>query len=425
MSDECDLTVTSIINSLKPVNRWFDLGIQLEIKDYDLEKIQHDKGDTDSCKTQMVIHWLRNDTTASWKKLCDALKHMGETRVAQQIEKERRKKVPQILQKLEQGNANDRIITDDEAYEKQQRNFTERFQQGRRRETTHEQDEEHIQKALLKYDIEWTYVVFRTFKDNHEELEHLKERMEAMVAGGNIFKERAKNLKKKKEELCRRAQVFEEIEVYLHEDERELESQSGGLQRLGGTQRLSTGECKTKLSQCRDRLKRCMEQSKICREALRRSNFQLSDCRDKLTLCISEMRLLQKDYERCSRAVEANIPKMNEVVSNVRNTLLEKIISGAAVGGTVGAIVGTAAPVIGTAVGGAIGAVAGGAVGFVRGTVVGLFSETDERAVRLQLSRCQKELQACENTRKECLVAAEKVQKEIGELEDLTGTLFD
>ena len=449
MDDPFDytLTVKNVVNSIKPVTKWFELGLQLDIEHCELEKIRNDRRDTDPCKMEMVAHWLKNDLTATWKKLCDALETIGEARVAQQIVsdypklkeeyEEMKRKIAENLQKLEQENTNDRI--EDEEYEQRQRAWEERNEQTQEKSKvevefggTQQENEEAIRDALHKLGIEWAYDTFTKSAADRGELEHLKEKMQAQTEGGRMFKERARNLKKKKEALCNRTKEFEDIEEYLHQDENELEYHARKLQKLGWLPWLvrlpDVVECNKKISQCRDRLRVCQEQSRICKEALRRSDFQLSDCRAKIESCTSELRYLQKEYERCSRTVKANMEELKKTASTLETTIEEWAAGGAAVGAATGIVVGTAVlPVVGTVVGAATGA----AVGYFGGKAVGslLTKETEEtkeqRLVRSQLTRCEDELKACENTLRECQAMAEDVKNKIDELENLTCTLFD
>jgi len=79
------LTLTNVLNVLRPVIDWEGLGIQLEIDDHELKKIRIDRRDIDLCKREMVRWWLEHDTCSSWQKLCDALKDLQQERIANQI----------------------------------------------------------------------------------------------------------------------------------------------------------------------------------------------------------------------------------------------------------------------------------------------------------------------------------------------------
>ncbi len=58
---------------------WETLGAGLGIKPYKLQAIERNKrGDTAQCKLAMFDVWLRSDTNASWEKLIEALREMGD-----------------------------------------------------------------------------------------------------------------------------------------------------------------------------------------------------------------------------------------------------------------------------------------------------------------------------------------------------------
>ena len=432
------LILKNVVNSIETVNDWYGLGLQLDIKDCYLERIRSDRRDIEPCKREMVRHWLKNGAT--WQKLCDALEKIGERRVARQIvsdyptlktecEKKARE-IPQNLCKLEEENTNDRI--EDEKYKEWQRSWEEekKIQQKPNIrtgfESSQQENEGAIRDALRNHGIEWVYDALVKCQADREELEHLKEKVQTQTEGGRTFKERAKKLKRRKEALCSRAQEFEEMEEYLHIDERELKYRVQELQRLDWMQwfaRLSDViDCYPKLIQCRGRLRRCQEQSRISKEALRRSEFQLSDCRKKIESCISELRYLNQEYECCNRSVIGNIEEIKKAASTLETTIETLAKGAAAVGGATGAAVGTAVlPVVGTAVGGA----AGAAMAFFGVKAVGsLLMEAEERLVRSQLTRCNDELKAYEKTQRECQAMAEGIKNDIDELENLTRTIF-
>ena len=168
MDKPFDYTLISknVVNSIKPVTKWFELGLQLDIEHSELEKIRIDRRDTDPCKMEMVIHWLKNDDTKSWQKLCDALEKIGEAGVARQIVsdypklkeecEEKRREIPQNLRKLQQENTNDRI--EDEEYEQRQRSWeerNERIQQKSNSRTgfgsTQQENEEAIERLFASW----------------------------------------------------------------------------------------------------------------------------------------------------------------------------------------------------------------------------------------------------------------------------------
>ena len=65
---------------------WFDLGIQLGVKDATLKDIEvNHRGDVRRCKTEMLRVWLQSDPTNPWKTLAAALENMGKKVLAQSL----------------------------------------------------------------------------------------------------------------------------------------------------------------------------------------------------------------------------------------------------------------------------------------------------------------------------------------------------
>ena len=64
-----------ILKVLQNVTNWFLLGTYLNIEQHDLKKIQlqYSHDGIDRCKLEMVKCWRRNDPTANWQKLRQAL----------------------------------------------------------------------------------------------------------------------------------------------------------------------------------------------------------------------------------------------------------------------------------------------------------------------------------------------------------------
>ena len=66
--------------------KWYDLGLQLNISENELDKIEEKhSADLDSCKRKMFQTWLRNTPDATNTELRDALDRIGEHSVATQL----------------------------------------------------------------------------------------------------------------------------------------------------------------------------------------------------------------------------------------------------------------------------------------------------------------------------------------------------
>ena len=65
---------------------WEDIGIQLNVDDGVLAQVKADNSDSRSCLREMLRYWLRRvDPQPSWKELTDALRSLGEEKLADTI----------------------------------------------------------------------------------------------------------------------------------------------------------------------------------------------------------------------------------------------------------------------------------------------------------------------------------------------------
>ena len=79
------LDLRSLLQDLKEVTNWFQLGLQLGIEHANLIIIERNhKDDTERCKEEMLAHWLRNFSNASRRKLVSALREIGHRNLAEQ-----------------------------------------------------------------------------------------------------------------------------------------------------------------------------------------------------------------------------------------------------------------------------------------------------------------------------------------------------
>ena len=79
------LNPRNLLFELKAVTNWYQLGINLSLQTYELNKIQQDYGGNDQQTLQMLDLWLRHTPSASWLDVLNALEEMGENRVAENI----------------------------------------------------------------------------------------------------------------------------------------------------------------------------------------------------------------------------------------------------------------------------------------------------------------------------------------------------
>jgi len=68
------------------VKSWYNLGLQLDIEDEDLQTIKHDNPqDQEGCKRDMFRKWLRICPQASYRQLLQALVELGDVREADRL----------------------------------------------------------------------------------------------------------------------------------------------------------------------------------------------------------------------------------------------------------------------------------------------------------------------------------------------------
>jgi len=70
------------------VKSWYNLGLQLNIEDYDLQTIERNNPqDQEGCKRAMFRIWLNNSPQASYKQLLQALVELDDVREADHLHK--------------------------------------------------------------------------------------------------------------------------------------------------------------------------------------------------------------------------------------------------------------------------------------------------------------------------------------------------
>ena len=81
------LDLRSLLEDLKEVTNWFQLGLWLGIKHADLEIIERNhEHDNERCKEEMLAFWLKNFSNASRRKLVSALKEINYRNLAKQLQ---------------------------------------------------------------------------------------------------------------------------------------------------------------------------------------------------------------------------------------------------------------------------------------------------------------------------------------------------
>ena len=73
-------TLKELLKELSKVEKWFMLGIFLDVPVDQLEKIEssHQQRDLERCMIDMLKYWLNNNVSASWKDVVRALEQIDQ-----------------------------------------------------------------------------------------------------------------------------------------------------------------------------------------------------------------------------------------------------------------------------------------------------------------------------------------------------------
>ena len=81
-------TLQELSTELDRVERWYELGVNLDFPGHQLREIEQDSPRCSSrCKLEMLDKWLRKSENPSWEAVAKALYLMKEYAVANQIRK--------------------------------------------------------------------------------------------------------------------------------------------------------------------------------------------------------------------------------------------------------------------------------------------------------------------------------------------------
>ena len=67
-------------------SRYYELGIQLNVETNDLNGIEETNKSHYRKLIDMLVCWLRNEETHSWDEICEALRNIGEKKLAKEIQ---------------------------------------------------------------------------------------------------------------------------------------------------------------------------------------------------------------------------------------------------------------------------------------------------------------------------------------------------
>ena len=73
-------TLKELLKELSKVEKWFMLGIFLDVPVDQLEKIEssHQQRELERCMIDMLKYWLNNNVNASWKDVVRALEQINQ-----------------------------------------------------------------------------------------------------------------------------------------------------------------------------------------------------------------------------------------------------------------------------------------------------------------------------------------------------------
>ena len=75
----------NIFKALANVSDWKKLGSHLNISSGKISQLEECGGDIEQCRKEVALEWLKEDKTASWEGLCQALELMGNETEVQAI----------------------------------------------------------------------------------------------------------------------------------------------------------------------------------------------------------------------------------------------------------------------------------------------------------------------------------------------------
>ena len=83
-------TLKLLLKELKKVEKWFELGVYLDVPVDQLKKIEssYHQRDLERCKIDMLQYWLDNDLNVSWKNVAQALKQIDQHVLAETVKQQ-------------------------------------------------------------------------------------------------------------------------------------------------------------------------------------------------------------------------------------------------------------------------------------------------------------------------------------------------
>ena len=82
VTKHCIPVIKDVMNSLRMVTCWYDLGIELKVEKHFLDHIEADHSDIKRRLTEVIDAWLKSVSEPTYQKLIEALCVVGEMETA-------------------------------------------------------------------------------------------------------------------------------------------------------------------------------------------------------------------------------------------------------------------------------------------------------------------------------------------------------
>ena len=79
-----EVPLSELLNELKEVDDWFELGVYLNVPENKLREVGKDCSDTEECKIEMLLLW-RQVCLPTWTSIAMALSQIGMHKLAVEI----------------------------------------------------------------------------------------------------------------------------------------------------------------------------------------------------------------------------------------------------------------------------------------------------------------------------------------------------
>lgn len=431
LDDPFDRTLTTkhVISSLRDICKWFPLGLSLGFRDAELKRIEQDKQTTEDCIREMVGQWLR-DPLATWRNMMNALIEVEEHRVALNIvinyPEMKKKHEEEEQEKLRKFNDLQRRLEELEKERQEDEAEWERISQEWRikletvrqdhAEFQHnkENERERLRREFVSKEYKERAKLFADSRVEREDLQHMGERIDALVEWDKMLKDRKKKIKLWQQKWKESAEELGTLCNSFKQDEEELKTRQETLSQLGeehselllGAGYRRFDELKKSMKECTKIVTRCQEKLQSYQKYLKSDAVKKSECRRQLKSTKGEVENLKDGYERCIRKAQY----FKEELNNQKKSLLQLLVRGAGLFGLgyAGAFIGSETGVVagletgallgslfgpaGTAVGATIGGIAGMIGGGLGGAVIG--ATAADTIFNTELEACKEELKA-------------------------------